>query len=258
MVKEKYSYNNKFEESFEDISDYFDGFSNNPKKLTDLEAKSICCIFKKKNIKTVLDCACGTGVPALGLAKFGYGVSASDISPNMIKIINKKAKTIKVKIKTKVADFCDLSAWKGNYFDAVICTGNSLPLLQNRKDIITALKSMYGVLRQNGIIVLGLHNYDIARKEGIRMQIRKIDLEKEIRFDIRNFQSKRVIINYFICLRNGKSIDTKFFSKSYMYLNPRNASKLLFLAGFKRLRQYDFRGVGPYKGGEWGFAIGSK
>jgi len=49
-------------------------------------------VFKKYNIKTVLDLTCGTGAQSISLAKMGYKVTASDISKGMLEIARKKAK----------------------------------------------------------------------------------------------------------------------------------------------------------------------
>jgi len=57
----------------------------------------------------VLDCACGIGTQAIGIAALGYQVTASDISDGELAEAEKRAKENRVKIRFEQADFCALS-----------------------------------------------------------------------------------------------------------------------------------------------------
>ena len=46
-------------------------------------------------------------------------------------------------------------------FDAVLCLGNSLPHLLTQADLVAALRSMAGVLRPGGLLILQNLNYDL-------------------------------------------------------------------------------------------------
>ena len=83
----------------------------------------------------VLDCACGTGTLAAGLALRGFDVSASDASPEMV------ARALAA--RSACAPRC--GAWEeldGGPFDAVLCVGNSITHAQDRR---AALAGMRGV-----------------------------------------------------------------------------------------------------------------
>lgn len=79
------------------------------------------------NTANILDCACGIGTQAIGLASLGYQVTASDISKG--EIIQAKARAINnnVKIRFEIADFCELSKTFTEQFDIVIAMDNALP-----------------------------------------------------------------------------------------------------------------------------------
>jgi glycine/sarcosine N-methyltransferase len=51
--------------------------------------------FKLNNVKTVLDCACGTGTHLYMLSKLGYTVHGSDYSSAMLNAVFAKAIWIK-------------------------------------------------------------------------------------------------------------------------------------------------------------------
>jgi len=76
----------------------FDELFDNVDRLTRLEALSLDGILRPNSVKTILDCACGTGIQAIGLAQKGYKVSASDISRKMVRILKRKATNKGLKI----------------------------------------------------------------------------------------------------------------------------------------------------------------
>ena len=56
----------------------------------------------------VLDCACGIGTQAIGIARLGYGVTASDISEGELKEARARAAKNNVEIHFAQADFTAL------------------------------------------------------------------------------------------------------------------------------------------------------
>jgi 2-polyprenyl-3-methyl-5-hydroxy-6-metoxy-1,4-benzoquinol methylase len=77
--------------SFGDLAGDFDNLFSDVDRLSELEASSLDAIFRKIGVTRVLDCACGTGIQALGLARLGYVVAASDISSRMLDVLRAKA-----------------------------------------------------------------------------------------------------------------------------------------------------------------------
>ena len=59
----------------------------------------------------ILDCACGIGTQSIGIAKFGYHVTASDISDAELVEAKRRAKENRVEICFKHADFCDINCY---------------------------------------------------------------------------------------------------------------------------------------------------
>ena len=71
----------------------------------------------------VLDCACGTGTLAVGLALRGFEVTASDASPEMVARTQALAAAHGAALQTATRTWAELD---GERFDAVLCVGNSL------------------------------------------------------------------------------------------------------------------------------------
>ena len=108
----------------------------------------------------ILDCACGIGTQAIGLACLGYQVTASDISEVEISEARKRARKNNVDIQFELADFRSLEDRYTQQFDIVIAMDNALPHMLSNKDLNEAIKSITGVTKSNGIIVASIRDYD--------------------------------------------------------------------------------------------------
>ena len=103
----------------------------------------------------VLDCACGIGLLAAGLARAGYEVAASDLSPDMV------ARTRALGVAAEVRSWDDLPA-TGD-FDAVLCVGNSLAHSEDRR---TGLRAMAGALKPGGTLLITSRNWEREQPGG--------------------------------------------------------------------------------------------
>lgn len=77
----------------------------------------------------ILDCAAGTGAYAFWLADKGHDVTATDITPRHIEIINHKLKTKTYDMHTAVLDATDMSIFADETFDVVLNMGPFYHLL---------------------------------------------------------------------------------------------------------------------------------
>lgn len=108
----------------------------------------------------VLDCACGIGTQAIGLAKLGYNVTASDISKGELVEAEKRASENKVNICFKQADFCVLSDTFTDKYDIIIAMDNAMPHMLTSNDLELAIKSIVNQIENNGIFVASIRDYD--------------------------------------------------------------------------------------------------
>ena len=108
----------------------------------------------------ILDCACGIGTQAIGLASLGYAVTASDISHGELSEARKRAVKNGVKIRFEHADFCALSDVFPEQFDIVIAMDNALPHMLTTEALKTAIISIIERVKPGGIFVASIRDYD--------------------------------------------------------------------------------------------------
>ena len=108
----------------------------------------------------ILDCACGIGTQAIGIAALGYSVTASDISDGELAQAKERAEKNNVRIRFEHADFCALSETFSEQFDIVIAMDNALPHMLSETALESAVRSITGQLHPGGIFVASIRDYD--------------------------------------------------------------------------------------------------
>jgi SAM-dependent methyltransferase len=108
----------------------------------------------------VLDCACGIGTQALGLAKLGFQVVGSDISAAGIRRAGEEAVAAGLELSLYVADMRRLEAVPEAGFDSVICMDNVLPHLTSDEDVRQAAAQIRSKLRPRGTLFASIRDYD--------------------------------------------------------------------------------------------------
>ena len=108
----------------------------------------------------ILDCACGIGTQAIGLASLGYQVTASDISDGELAEARKRAQKNGASIRFERADFCALEETFTEQFDIVIAMDNALPHMLTGDALGTAVRSITGRIRPGGLFAASIRDYD--------------------------------------------------------------------------------------------------
>ncbi|HEX6255577.1 MAG TPA: class I SAM-dependent methyltransferase [Euzebyales bacterium] len=111
----------------------------------------------------VLDCACGTGQLAVGLALHGFDVTASDASPGMVDRTRALAAAHHAEVRTAVSRWEDLRGTVDGRFDAVFCVGNSLTHAEGATGRRAALAAMADVLTPRGALAVTSRNWERLR-----------------------------------------------------------------------------------------------
>ena len=120
-------------------------------------------IFNNNSFNTnasILDCACGIGTQAIGLAALGYQVTASDISDGELIEAKSRADSQGVTLRFEHADFCTLSDTFSEQFDIVIAMDNALPHMLTSEALESAVKSIIGQIKAGGLFVASIRDYD--------------------------------------------------------------------------------------------------
>jgi ubiquinone/menaquinone biosynthesis C-methylase UbiE len=112
-------------------------------------------LFKPKKGMHVLDVGCGTGNFSIKLAKMGLKVTGIDVSDNMLKVAENKAKAEGLNIDFFNMDAHDMR-FKDNSFDGVI----SMAVIEFIDKPERTLKEMFRVVKKGGRILIGTINRD--------------------------------------------------------------------------------------------------
>ena len=108
----------------------------------------------------LLDCACGIGTQAIGLAVLGYRVTASDISDGELAEAKRRAAENRVQLRLEHADFCALAKTFSEQFRIIIAMDNALTHMLTAEALSAAVGSICGQLASGGIFVASIRDYD--------------------------------------------------------------------------------------------------
>jgi len=144
---------NNIVESYENYREEDRLTTNNARKIEFLTTTRIFDeLFDKK--QKVLDCAAGTGAYAFYLAEKGFDVTATDITPRHIEIINQKLKDKEygINMKTHILDATDMSLFADESFDIVLNMGPFYHLCDIQERTKCFLESLR-VLKKGGMLI---------------------------------------------------------------------------------------------------------
>lgn len=111
---------------------------------------------------TLLDCSCGIGTQAIGLAKRGYQVHATDLSPASVERAKKAADELGASLTFGVVDLRSLATDVDGEFDIILSCDNALPHLLSDEDLRLAAHNLWSKLKPNGLLIASIRDYDQA------------------------------------------------------------------------------------------------
>jgi ubiquinone/menaquinone biosynthesis C-methylase UbiE len=111
-------------------------------------------LFAENRVQRVLDCACGTGHDLLLFHSLGCEVVGTDISEAMLAQARKNLAACGLEIPLLRVDYRELPGHFDRQFDAVMCLSTSIAHMPTEAEVLRAVGSMRGVLRDGGLLVL--------------------------------------------------------------------------------------------------------
>lgn len=108
--------------------------------------------FGRSPTHDILELACGTGRHALELEKYGYKITATDRSLDMLQVARRRAAERRSQVLFAPGDMQQLQVPEKEY-DAIICLFDSIGYLKTDESFAKALAAIRSHLRPNGLFV---------------------------------------------------------------------------------------------------------
>jgi glycine/sarcosine N-methyltransferase len=227
-------------EFYDEFADKYDVMISD--KRYDREMPFFKNIFRRHKVKSILDCSCGTGLHAIRLSQLGFEATGSDVSLEMIKKARRNATLLGINVNFVQADFKKLTDVFDKKFDCVVCLGNSLNHELEDKGMMSALRSMYSVLRNRGIVVIEIRNLPKLIKEKKRifpMHYHKDPSgDRKLFIYVLDFHRSKVTFNVISFLEFKEKPTFEVNSVDYRIVSAEKLQTLMNKAGFKDLQTY--------------------
>ncbi len=200
-------------------------------------------LFHSNLVKTVLDFSCGTGAQAIGLARRGFKVTASDLSSAMLDYAKKKAGKLDIEFVN-----ADMRTAKLGKFDAAISIFNSIGHL-SKKDCSIFLKNACDHLIPGGIFVTDIFNFKAMQNgafDDYKDLSRQVEIEGKLVHHVRHCdldeETKTITTISRTYSQDGVNdpqiVEDKWEMQIY---NPEEIYEMLESAGFSEIKIF-----GPY------------
>lgn len=197
-----------------------------------------------ERVTSVLDVSCGIGTQALGLARLGFQVTASDLSPEAIARARHEAQARHLPIPFSVCDMRAAFRHHGGGFDLVLSCDNAVPHLLSDADILDALRAMYACLTPGGGCLVTVRAYDTeARGRGIVKPygLREVGSKRLLLFQVWDFEGEQYALSLY-CIEDDlqSGITTTHVMRSRYYaISPDHLGELMARAGFAEVKRLD-------------------
>lgn len=203
---------------------------------------------EKLQFHSALDVACGTGLHAISLASLGVTVAGVDASRKMIRKAQENARRFGADVPFHHGTMEDLPAVITIPYDIILCLGNSIPHLLNKKDLIRSLQHFYSLLTENGHLLVQLLNYAPILKLNKRIVgVHRIGNREFIRFY--DFLPDHLQFNVLQIVEKNGRLHSKLVSTS---LHPYKSDELeagLRQVGFSSIFYYGDMHFAPFNPG---------
>jgi glycine/sarcosine N-methyltransferase len=187
----------------------------------------------------ILDCACGIGTQALGLASIGHRVVASDLSRAAVNRARREAERRGFDISFHVSDMSSLTEIADRDFDVVVALDNALPHLSTEQ-LVCALKAAGSKLKSNGSFFASIRDYDALILQKPPMQPPAFyggEGKRRIVHQVWDWTDEaRYTLHLFITVQSDQEWTTHHFVSEYRALQRSEISRALQSIGFQDVR----------------------
>ena len=194
-------------------------------------------------VSTVLDVSCGIGTQAIGLAKLGYDVTASDLSPEEVERATKEAAASGLSLALSVADMRFAHDHHKSEFDLVLSADNSVPHLLSDDDILAAFRQFHSCTRPGGGCILTVRDYE--KEDLSERQVKPYGIREEcgVRWLIWQVWDPNPpnydVTFYFVEDRGEMECKTHVMRSTYYAIGIPRLMELMLEAGFVDVKRLD-------------------
>jgi SAM-dependent methyltransferase len=128
--------------------------------------------FGRRPTQEILELACGTGRHAFELEKFGYQITATDRSPDMLQVARRRAAENGSSILFAICDLRNLKL-PANEYDAAVCLFDSIGYLEKDDSVREALTQIWNHLRSGGVFIFEFWHAPAMLNQYSPMRVRK-------------------------------------------------------------------------------------
>jgi len=186
----------------------------------------------------ILDCACGIGTQAIGLAQRGHHLVGSDLSPSMIGRARREATLRSLDIAFHTADMTSLRG-VGSGFDAAVALDNALPHLDAHQ-LTQAAQTIASRLIPGGLFLASIRDYDRLTLERPAIQTPAFYGDAGDRRIVHQvwdwIDDTRYTVHLHIALESQGTWQSHHFVSEYRCLLREELSVALTSAGFTGIR----------------------
>ena len=200
----------------------------------------------------LLDCACGIGTQAIGLALQGYRVHATDLSAVSVDCARREASRIGVDMTFGVADFRDLGASVSDTFDIVVACDNSIAHCLTDQDLAAAMASMKSRLVPGGVLLLSVRDYGAlveARPRFNNQHVQDRPDGRRVVFQVWDWadDGHSYVMHQFLIRQEGNGTETHHFETKLRALLRAEIIGALEHAGYADIRWHLAEETGYYQ-----------
>jgi ubiquinone/menaquinone biosynthesis C-methylase UbiE len=194
-------------------------------------------LFNQHNVKTVLDCACGTGQHLYMMSEMGLDVRGSDYSASMLEVADRNLKARGREIPLLQCDFRYLEQKHPSTFDAVLCLTTALPHLHTDEDLVQALSSMRGRLNDKGLLVLtqGATHFNLRALPPVEVIVNREDFSRVF---VKEYDDRFMTIRVLDLFHSADRNESNQYDIVYRLLLDDDYRRLLTEAGFTEIQIY--------------------
>ncbi|PWQ93739.1 class I SAM-dependent methyltransferase [Leucothrix arctica] len=213
-------------------------------------AEKLSDYLRSLDVKTILDCAGGSGYPAIEFKKMNWDISYSDGVEGTVDFFKKKMIGAEVDIPCFYSKWEDLDGNRPETYDAVLCRGNSFISINSYIDEVLdppsfeesydnmkkAVKAFHNSLSPGGVLYIDIPVKEVAKPE---KPYSRVDTDNKTFEDkISGSYDPLTKIRELVIDSHNLITGEKVYYKTYQYpISKEELYKLLDEAGFSKVLQ---------------------